>query len=399
MNKTIQVSAIVLTIAILTVGCQGKKSKGGSRAEDEKTDTVLADSTIQKYFGKATVTGSEYLGKLDEICSHPADSLNGCGANIDLVVLECKFADEIFLELDEDIRKDDFSLSVKDWFDRTAFLYYCGSNYEIRSRYDRNTHTLDSTDVDTSGTTMLSTEMRPSMDVLRKVFPDRRIRNAASAILNVLYKNPDFTDVSKRLEKLVGAYKSAAFASEMPIDTAKIGLAFANEDAYYDKSSFVPDIKRFRDARAYRDSAAVQIKDPVGEIVVRLDDRMDFDTKCIYAIELSHVLMIDCVDILGAVIESKEYSRYLLEVWENWRAKVQFGWFGCSNDSVIPNAYYFKIRNICANTMLRHIQEHPEDNDALLRLSRLLYCGSITRDGLFGNSVAGILYHLGSAEY
>lgn len=399
MNKTIQVSAIVLTIAILTVGCQGKKSNGGSRAEDEKTDTVLADSTIQKYFGKATVTGSEYLGKLDEICSHPADSLNGCGANIDLAVLECKFADEIFLELDEDIRKDDFSLSVKDWFDRTAFLYYCGSIYEIRSRYDRNTHTLDSTDVDTSGTTMLSTEMRPSMDVLRKVFPDRRIRNAASAILNVLYKNPDFTDVSKCLEKLVGAYKSAAFASEMPIDTAKIGLAFVNEDAYYDKSSFVPDIKRFRDARAYRDSAAVQIKDPVGEIVARLDDRMDFDTKCIYAIELSHVLMIDCVDILGAVIESKEYSRYLLEVWENWRAKVQFGWFGCSNDSVIPNAYYFKIRNICANTMLRHIQEHPEDYDALLRLFRLLYCGSITRDGLFGNSVAGILYHLSGAEY
>ena len=399
MNKTIQVSAIVLTIAILTVGCQVKKSKGGSRAEDEKTDTVLADSTIQKYFGKATVTGSEYLGKLDELCSYPADSLNGCGANIDLAVLESRFADEIFLELDDDIQKDDFSLSVKDWFDRTAFLYYCGSLYEIRSRYDRNTHTLDSTDVDTSGTTMLSTEMRPSMDVLRKVFPDRRIRNAASAILNVLYKNPDFTDVSKRLEKLVGAYKSAAFASEMPIDTAKIGLAFANEDAYYDKSSFVPDIKRFRDARAYRDSAAVQIKDPVGEIVVRLDDRMDFDAKCIYAIELSHVLMIDCVGILGAVIESKEYSRYLLEVWENWRAKVQFGWFGCSNDSVIPNAYYFKIRNICANTMLRHIQEHPEDNDALLRLFRLLYCGSITRDGLFGNSVAGILYHLGSAEY
>ena len=406
MNKTIQVSAIVLAIAILTVGCQGKKSKGGSRAEDEDSNTVLADSTIQKYFGKATVTGSEYLVKLDELCSYPADSLNGGGANIDLAVLESKFADEIFLELDEDIQKNDFTLSVKDWFDRTAFLYYCGSLYEIRSRYDRNSHPLDSadadtvsTDVDTPGMTMLSTEVRPSVDELRKAFPDRRVRNAASSVLNMLYKNSDFTDVTNRLEKLVGTYKSTAFASKMPIDTAKIGLAFANEDTYYDKSAFVPDIKRFRDARAYRDSAAVQIKDPVGEIVARLDDRMDFDTKCIYAIELSHVLMSDCADILGAIIESKEYSRYLLEVWENWRAKVQFGWFGCSNDSVIPNAYYFKIRNICANTMLRHIQEHPEDNDAFLRLFRLLYCGSITRDGLFGNSVGGILYHLSSAEY
>lgn len=47
MNKTIHVSAIVLAILILTVGCQGKK--GGSRAEDEGSNTVLADSTIQKY--------------------------------------------------------------------------------------------------------------------------------------------------------------------------------------------------------------------------------------------------------------------------------------------------------------------------------------------------------------
>jgi len=362
MNKTIQVSPIVLAIAILTVGCQGKK--GGSRAEDEDSNTILADSIIQKYFGKATVTGGKYLDKLDEICCYPADSLNGGGANIDLAILESKFADEIFLELDEDIPKDDFSLSVKDWFDRTAFLYYCGSLYEIRARYEHNSHPFDSAAVDTSGSTMLTAEMGPSYDVLREVFPDKRIRNDASAILNMLYKNPDFTDVNNRLDKLVSAHKSAAFTSEMPVDTAKISQAFASEDAYYYKSAFVPDIKRFRDARAYRDSAAVQIKDPVGEIVARFDDRMDFDTKCIYAIELSHVLMSDCADILGAIIESKEYSRYLLEVWENWRAKVQFDRFGCSNDSVIlmpiisrfvtsaPTRCSVIFRNIRKTTML-----------------------------------------------
>ena len=38
MNKTIHVSAIVLAILILTVGCQGKK--GGSRAEDEGSNSV-----------------------------------------------------------------------------------------------------------------------------------------------------------------------------------------------------------------------------------------------------------------------------------------------------------------------------------------------------------------------
>lgn len=392
MNKTIHVSAIVLAILILTVGCQGKK--GGSRAEDEGSNTVLADSTIQKYSGKATVTGSAYLDKLSEICRYSVDSLDGGGCSLDLDILESRFADEIFLDLDEDVRKDDFALSVKDWFDRTAFLYYCSSLYELRVRYDRNNYSFDTTAVETPGSTMLTGEMRPSMSVLQKVFPDKRVRDAASALLNMLYKTPDFNDVSKHLGELVDAYKSAAFASGMPIDTAKIGKAFANEDAYYDKSAFVSDIKRFRDARAYFDSAAVQIKDPVGEIEARMKAPMDFDTKCVYAIELSHVQPVDCVDTLGALIESRIYSRYLLEVWENWRAEAQFGWFGCSNDSEIPNAYYLKIRNICANTMIRHIQKHPEDNDAYLRLFRLLYCEPIHRGGPMGNELITILYQL-----
>lgn len=392
MNKTIHVSAIVLAILILTVGCQGKK--GGSRAEDEGSNTVLADSTIQKYSGKATVTGSEYLDKLSEICRYSVDSLDGGGCSLDLDILESRFADEIFLDLDEDVRKDDFALSVKDWFDRTAFLYYCSSLYELRVRYDRNNYSFDTTAVETPGSTMLTGEMRPSMSVLQKVFLDKRVRDAASALLNMLYKTPDFNDVSKHLGELVDAYKSAAFASGMPIDTAKIGKAFANEDAYYDKSAFVPDIKRFRDARAYFDSAAVQIKDPVGEIEARMKAPMDFDTKCVYAIELSHVQPVDCVDTLGALIESRIYSRYLLEVWENWRAEAQFGWFGCSNDSEIPNAYYLKIRNICANTMIRHIQKHPEDNDAYLRLFRLLYCEPIHRGRPMGNELITILYQL-----
>lgn len=392
MNKTIHVSAIVLAILILTVGCQGKK--GGSRAVDEDSSTVLADSGIQKYLGKATVTGSEYLGNLSEICCHYADSLDGGRCSLDLDILESKFADEIFLDLDEDVRKDDFALSVKDWFDKTAFIYYCSSLYELRARYDRNNYYFDTTAVETPDSTMLTGEMRPSMSVLQKVFPDKRVRDAASALLNMLYKTPDFNDVSKRLGELVDTYKSAAFASGMPIDTVKISKAFANEDAYYDKSAFVPDIKRFRDARAYFDSAAVQIKDPVGEIEARMKAPMDFDTKCVYAIELSHVLAVGCIDTLGAIIESKIYSRYLLEVWENWRAEAQFGWFGCSNDSVIPNAYYFKVRNICANTMIRHIQKHPEDNDAYLRLFRLLYCEPIHRGGPMGNELITILYQL-----
>lgn len=392
MNKTIHVSAIVLAILILTVGCQGKK--GGSRAEDEGSNTVLADSTIQKYSGKATVTGSEYLDKLSEICRYSVDSLDGGGCSLDLDILESRFADEIFLDLDEDVRKDDFALSVKDWFDRTAFLYYCSSLYELRVRYDRNNYSFDTTAVETPGSTMLTGEMRPSMSVLQKVFPDKRVRDAASALLTMLYKTPDFNDVSKHLGELVDAYESAAFASGMPIDTAKIGKAFANEDAYYDKSAFLPDIKRFRDARAYFDSAAVQIKDPVGEIETRMKAPMDFDTKCVYAIELSHVQPVDCVDTLGALIESRIYSRYLLEVWENWRAEAQFGWFGCSNDSEIPNAYYLKIRNICANTMIRHIQKHPEDNDAYLRLFRLLYCEPIHRGRPMGNELITILYQL-----
>ncbi len=394
MNKTIHVSAVVLAILILTVGCQGKK--GGSRAEDEGSNTVLADSTIQKYSGKATVTGSVHLSVLSEICRHSVDSLDD-GSSLDLDVLESMFADEIFLDLDDDIRNDDFALSIKDWFDKTAFLYYCGSLHEIRARYEFNNYNCDSTAVETTGSTMLTAEMSPCDYVLCKEFPDESLREAALALLNILYKNPDYTDVCSRTDELVDAYKSAAFTSAIPIDTARLRQAYTNEKSYYDKSAFVPDLKRFR---VYKDSAAtVQFKDLADEIKARLEDKLDFDTRCVYAIELSHVLPVDCVDTLGAIIESKVYSRYLLEVWENWRAEAQFGWFGCSNDSVIPNAYYLKIRNICANTMIRYIQKHPDDNYALLCLVRLLYCEPIHRGEFMGNGVITILYHLRSAEY
>lgn len=44
--------------------------------------------------------------------------------------------------------------------------------------------------------------------------------------------------------------------------------------------------------------------------------------------------------------------------------------------------------------MLRHIQKHPEDNDAYLRLFRLLYCEPIHRGGPMGNELITILYRL-----
>lgn len=379
-------AVLALMIVALTVDCQGRKSKSGSVIGDDTQSPVTPrDSVIREFFGKATFTGGDYVDAFDSVC-YPDNGASG--RRTDHYAIEGIFADSIFLNLDEAIQEDEFSLEVKRMCDISAFSEFCSSLHSIRHINE----ILGHADTSLTGAIFpLDKVIRPSKKALEKAFPDVRLRKSAGALLNLLYRNPDINEGDERMEGLVRDFSSIAYSELPPLDTARLNRAISNEEKYYDKSAFIQqeDIKRFQDARAYYDTAAVQMKDPVEEIVRSLSDRMDFDTKCVYAIELSSILKFQsggCVDILGAIIESREYSRYLLEVYEDWRAAMQGENFGYSNYSITPEAYFLMVRNFCVNTTLRHIQKNPEDDDARLRLLRLIYSGSIERDGPYGDS-------------
>ena len=89
--------------------------------------------------------------------------------------------------------------------------------------------------------------------------------------------------------------------------------------------------------------------------------------------------------MLGEILESRIYTKYLLEAWISWRANAQMD-HSPSSFGVIVNNYYDKVRTICLDTMVRHCLE-SEDKNAEVLIENLLFCEIIHRMGsLAGNS-------------
>ena len=399
--KAILVAAIALPLAVFSTGCKGKKARSASQEQgngpvarlfhssDKVTDS-LPDKVCEEIFGKASLTGEKYIGELSDLAYPVNDSLKALERDfyydIDLCALEDKFADDIFLDFEDGVARDTFALAVKELYDRNAVVSYYVSLYEVRTAYevfycDSATASRHPTPFDDS--------VRPSKKRLAQVFPDRKMRGFLSYQLNRVRRSPDFEAVN-----IVDSLTNYPYAYEFPFDTLRLRNADKNRKEYNDKSRFVPDIKYFQSYYAFGDSTSFAYEDPVAEIASRLKPEMDFDTKCVYAIELSHIMEYGSIDLLGSLIEAREYSRYLYEVWDNWRVITQTEYFGSSNESPIPNAYYTKIRGICVNTVLRHIQSHPEDDDALLGLYCLIYEIPVHRGWAYGNYATPMQYEL-----
>lgn len=115
----------------------------------------------------------------------------------------------------------------------------------------------------------------------------------------------------------------------------------------------------------------------------------DIDRRAILAIEAAHLG--DGTLLLGEIIESGIYTRYLLEVWLLWRAKVQMNAIGPSSFCTIPNNYYDRMRVKCMNTILRHMQTDPDRYDACL-LENFIGAGILHRQAsISGNESIAIL--------
>ncbi len=402
--KAILVAAIALPLAVFSTGCKGKKARSASQEQgkvsvarlfhssDKVTDS-LPDKVCEEIFGKTSLTGEKYLAEISELSFPVNDSLKALEQDfyydIDLCALEDKFADDIFLDFEDGVARDTFALAVKELYDRNSVLNYYISLYELRVAYEL--FYCDSVSASRHPSPLDGT-LRPSEMKLTNVFPDRKLRSLLSDLLTKIRRNSDFEDSTVPIYE---SFVSYPYTYEFPFDTLRLSNADKNRKEYNDKSRFVPDIKYFQNYYAFGDSTSFAYEDPVAEIASRLKPEMDFDTKCVYAIELSHIMSDEGIDVLGALIESREYSRYLVEVWENWRVNVQDSYFGLSNSSVIPNAYYSKIRGICVNTVLRHIQSHPDDDDALNHLF-FLACEDrhILRGWDYGNYATPMQYEL-----
>jgi len=123
----------------------------------------------------------------------------------------------------------------------------------------------------------------------------------------------------------------------------------------------------------------------------------DIDRRAILALEYAKFDECHGVEMLGEIMESGQYTRYLLEIWMSWRARVQMC-HALSSYSVIPNVYYDRLRAKCINSLLRHYQETSDWTD-LCFLDNFIYVEILHRQGsIYGNeslvAVASLSYDM-----
>ena len=154
---------------------------------------------------------------------------------------------------------------------------------------------------------------------------------------------------------------------------------------WYDKRNVVPEIDTLVRMNMFEYEGAKPSDGQLENLKRAIEAEKDIDRRTVLALEYVKFSKWDGVPLLGEILESRIYTKYLLEAWISWRANAQLD-HSPSSFGVIANNYYDKVRTICLDTMVRHCLE-SEDENAKCLIENLLFCEIIHRMGsIAGNS-------------
>ena len=235
---------------------------------------------------------------------------------------------------------------------------------------------------------------RFSEQFLARAFPNANTRKEAKKLLDA-FKNFDGDDSEDApFTKAIHHYSD--YFNTLPQAVSEKTTDKFEKDfwPWYDKSQFVPEVDsliKMHLEGAKRPDISDEEYDYFNKVVA---SQTDIDKRAVLALELARFDCCDGAFMLGDIIESCQYTRYLLECWISWRASVQLTHSPSSIMCVIPNNYYDKLRVICIDTMLRHSIEH-NDTNALCLLQSLIICQALHRQAsIIGNESMAIRMHL-----
>ena len=232
-----------------------------------------------------------------------------------------------------------------------------------------------------------------SESFISQVIPNKTARDGALKFLAAYRrfdgKDGEGSDFSNAFKELNTTFdKLPRLASEQMLDQ------FEQEFwDWYDKEQFVPGINRLVRMHMEGYEGEKLEEEQIFDLIEAVEMETDIDRRTILALELVKFEEPTGVIILGDILESGIYTRYLFEAWLSWRANAQ-SVYSPSSFSVIPNNYYDKLRVRCMNTLMSHCLD--EDGlEALCLTENMLLANILHRMGsIAGNSSMTHRMHL-----
>ena len=382
MYSTIRRFFIAAAAIAIAASCNGNRNTSGSA--NRKDMAAVAPSAV---------IDSLKAGEPSPLCTQVLTSIDALEAITDTTRhsydRETTPMEKAFFYLPEDLGGSKTSQLLMRRYNLCAAINHVVHSYELFCRKSSEMGFLsddDTTVLITKADTLalIAEDIIPvPSSLLTKVLPDAGDRKAARAIL-AAYDRFDGDDSD-------GSPFSAAFSTyreyfgTVPDLVPEETLDEFEENFWdwYDKKPFVPETDAIQALRV-KDRAKLS-DEQMEHFRKAVESETDIDRRTILALEYAKWNEWYGAVLLGEIIESGQYTRYLLEAWITWRASVQMAFIGPSSFCVIPNNYYDRIRVKCMQTMLRHYESSKDPYD-LCMLENMLIIPPLHRQGsLAGN--------------
>jgi hypothetical protein len=287
---------------------------------------------------------------------------------------------------DTDIRGDSLVRTVQLRYNYVALFNRVIHSYEWFQRMSTGVDEEESP-ITKKDTLEWIRSVRPKVpeSVIRAALPDAGAQARAKRLLKAYDRFDGNDSEDSPFSAEVNRYTEAL--SELPVLVSKEESDSFEERFWdwYDKRNVVPEIDTLVRMNMYGYEGAKPSDEQLENLKRTIEAEKDIDRRTVLALEYVKFSTWDGVPMLGEILESRIYTKYLLEAWISWRANAQMD-HGPSSFAVIANNYYDKVRTICLDTMVRHCLESEDKNTECL-IENLLFCEIIHRMGsLAGNS-------------
>ena len=360
--------AVLWAFSIVLAGCNP-----ANNVVNNDTPILVESSFVEEeyidYSPKTTFTSIGFMESLG-----PAES-----EEWDYGVINDQYLDGCYYVGDS---STPFLASFAERWNKAEFLRRFVNAVEL---FERLNNGRDSTDTET-----IHGEMPMVQNEYQLAFRSNQCRDKAKKLVQMLstidYTEENIDKLASSFTELVNVpYDTKDFITQEEMDATEMDFW-----SLYDKSKYVADIAKIQKIRIDKDAdydTLVRMSIPLQRKYVQ---EIDFDAKCIYALEMACYGATDAIDYLGELIEDGRYSKYLFEIWVSWRLLAQSRVFGISTWSEIPDNLYDNARLLVAKTYVKHVIKDPSDILAKLLLLNLIYTENLHRaGGYYGNEALG----------